>query len=213
MKTHLTRPLKNQRGLITVDFLFSLVLILGFAGLMFALTLTLTMASVTQYVTFAAARNYFTGHIDRDKQIERANQKYLELLGNPVFKPLYTNGWFIVDAQPFVGDHTTVIPQYQDAAQVANKFWGAGTNFTATILDFNIPFFGSTAPDGDGTGAGFKTYMGSYLGREPTTAECLAFVDQRWQMIRNLKSSSGGASYSTGTPSSGGYYPQTDDGC
>jgi len=210
---HLVKPLKSQRGLITVDFLFALVLILGFAGLMFALTMTLTLASVTQYVTFASARNFFTAHITQDQQIDRANKKYEELLGNPVLKPLYTNGWFLVDAQPFVGDHTSLIPQYAEAAQNANKFWGVGTNFTATILDFNIPFFGSTAPDGDGTGSGFKTYMGSYLGREPTTEECLAFVDQRWVMIRNLRSSNGGASYSTGTPAAGGYYPQADDGC
>lgn len=204
--------LNNQRGLITVDFLFALVLILGFSGLMFALTMTLTLASVTQYVTFASARNFFTAHISKDDQIERAQKKYEELLGNPVLRPLYTNGWFKVDAQPFVGDQTTVIPQYAEAAENANQFWGVGTNFTATILDFKIPFFGSTAPDGDGSGSGFKTYMGSYLGREPTTEECLSFVEQRWVMIRNLRSSNGGASYSTGS-GSGGYYPQADDGC
>ena len=28
----------------------------------------------------------------------------------------------------------------------------------------NVPFFGSTAPDSDGTGSQFVTYMGSYLG-------------------------------------------------
>ncbi len=206
------RTLKNQRGLITVDFLFSLVLILGFAGLMFVLTFTLSMASVTQYVTFASARNFFAAHVTRDAQILRANQKYAELISNPVFKPLYTNGWFLIDAVPFVGDNTQVIPAFQEGMAGVNKFWGVGTHFTAAVLDFSVPFFGSTAPDGDGTGAQFKTYMGSYLGREPTTEECQAFVNNRWAMIRSL-SVSGGASYSTGTPAAGGYYPQTDDGC
>ena len=214
MKTHNEKS--GQRGFITVDFLFAMVMILGLSGLMFAVTFTLSMASVTQYVTFAAARNYVAAHTDRGMQEQRAQQKYKELTENAVFKPLYNNGWFKVDDAPNVGDHLQIIPEFQEAARsdgggVVNKFWGVGTGFTAMILDFKIPFFGSTAPDGDGTGSGFKTYMGSYLGREPTTDECLQFTAARWTKIRSLPVS-GGNSYSSGT-GAGGYYPQTDDGC
>lgn len=203
--------IRNERGLITVDFLFSMVLILGFSALMFVLTFTLSMASVTQYLTFAAARNYGVAHVDRATQEARGAAKYQELVNHPVFKTLFTNGWFKVDAQPSIGDHTKIVPEYASAAGAANKFWGVGTSFTAAVMDFNIPFFGSTAPDGDGSGEGFKTYMGSYLGREPTTEECLQFTGARWAAIRNLQVS-GGASYSTGT-SANGYFTQTDDGC
>lgn len=203
--------IKNQRGLITIDFLFSMVLILGFAGLMFAMTLSLSMASVTQYITYSAARNYTAAHLDKATQEARAKQKYEELIGNKVFSPLFKNGWFLVDAEPFIGDHTEKFPGYQDATQGKNQFWGVGTAFTATVLAFEIPFFGSTVPDGDETGKGFKTYLGSYLGREPSTEECLEFVKNRWAAIRNL--SSGGASYSTGTSAESGYIPQADDGC
>jgi len=203
--------IRNERGLITVDFLFSMVLIFGLSGLLFVLTLTLSLASVTQYVTFAAARNYTTAHIDPATQEQRGVAKYMELTAHPVFKPLYNNGWFKVDAEPNIGDHTQVVPEFQQATEGVNKFWGVGTSFTAMVLDFKIPFFGSTAPDGDGSGEGFKTYMGSYLGREVTTEECLAFTAQRWAKIRGLPVS-GGASYSTGTGASG-YFPQTDDGC
>jgi hypothetical protein len=206
-------PLRGEKGMITVDFLFSIVLILGFAGLMFVMCFTLSLASVTQYITFASARNYFAANITEDQQRLKANQKYAELISNPVFKPLYTNGWFLIDATPFIGDNTQVIPGFQAGAGGGfNKFWGVGTHFTAAVLDMNVPFFGSTAPDSDGSGSQFVTYMGSYLGREPTTQECLEFTNARWNAIRNL-SVSGGASYSTNTPSNGGYYPQTDDGC
>lgn len=204
------KMIRNERGILTVDFMFSIVLILGLASLMFVLTFTLTMAEVTQYITFAAARNYTTAHITKAQQEERAVAKYKELVDNPVFKPMYKNGWFKVDEEPTVGDHAKLIEGYQTAASVANQFWGVGTNFYAPVLAFKIPFFGTTVPDGDEDGMGFKTYLGSYLGREPTTEECLAFTAARWNAIRNMQTS-GGAAYSTA--GANGYFPQTDDGC
>lgn len=197
--------INNQRGILTVNFLFSIVLILGMSGLLFVLCFTLSVASVTQYVTFAAARNYTAGHITQDLQINRANAKYNELISGPVLKPLYNNGWFAVGGRPGVGDHTTLIPGFADATEGVNKFWGVGTNFTAMVLAFTIPFFGSTTPDGDDSGAGFSTYLGSYTGREPTTEECLNFMAARWNAIKGL-----GPGYGT---QGGTYYAQSDDGC
>lgn len=198
-------PLRNQRGILVVDFMFSMVLILGLSGLLFVLCFTLSVASMTQYVTFATARNYTVAHITQAAQVDRANAKYNELINHPVLKPLYTNGWFAVDATPGVGDHTQLVPGFTEATQGVNKFWGAGTSFTAKVLAFSIPFFGSTTPDDDGSGDGFKTYLGSYLGREPTTEECLNFTASRWNAIKGL-----GPGYGT---NGGSYFPMTDDGC
>jgi hypothetical protein len=171
---------------------------------------TLSVVSVTQYVTFAAARNYSAAHLDKQQQLARAEAKFDELIGNKIFKPLYKNGWFALGT-PFTGDQTTVVPGYDTATQGVNEFWGTGVDFTAKILDFHIPFFGDSAPDSDGSGSGFKTYIGSYLGREPTADECLQFTAQRWQAIRNLQVQNG-AAYSQGT-STQGYFPIADDGC
>ncbi len=202
--------LQNEMGLITVDFLFAIVLILGFSSLLFVVSFSLSVASITQYVTFATARNYMAGNLTPELQASQAQAKYKELTENPVLKPLYKNGWYQIDAEATLGDHTQVIEEYEEAAQGVNKFWGAGTNFGAPVLDFNVPFFGSTAPDSDGSGSGFVTYLGSYLGREPSTQECLNFTAARWDAIRKL-SSSGGASY--GAASASGYFPMTDNGC
>ena len=84
--------MKNQSGFITVDFLFAIVLILGLSSLMFVLSFTLSVASITQYITYAAARNYEAAHIDEATQELRAQMNYQELISNPVFKPLYANG-------------------------------------------------------------------------------------------------------------------------
>ncbi len=216
--------MNNARGMITVDFLFAIVLVMGMTSLLFVLTFTLSVSSIIQYVTYSAARTYMAGHLDESTQRANGFAKYQELMSNPVLRPLFSNDWYQINSEPNVGDHTEIIPGYRAAANMANpdevegrdlasgrqfynQFWGVGTDFVARVLDFQIPFFGSTAPDGDGSGSGFKTYIGSYLGREPTSAECLEFVSARWTAIRALS-----GQYSGGTPAIG-YYPIADDGC
>lgn len=204
--------MKNQSGFITVDFIFAITMLVGLTALLFTVTFTLSVASVTQYITYSAARNYQAAHITQDLQAERAKAKYEELINNAVFKPLYSQNWFKVDADPTIGDHTKVFPEYDAASDGVNTFWGVGTRFVAPILDFKIPFFGSTAPESDGSGNGFATYLASYLGREPSEEECLKFTADRWSAIRRL-SVSGGASYDSGNYSSDAYVPMADDGC
>lgn len=201
--------MKNQGGFMTMDFLFAIVLIIGLSLLLFKLSITLTTASVVQYITYSSARNYFAGHADPSNQVDQAEKKYRELIQNPVFKPLLSGGWFEILDKPDVGNISEIRPGYN--TQERNQFWGVGTDFTAKLLDLKIPFFGATDPESDGSGGGFTTYLGSYLGREPTSKECWEFTKNRWQAIRNL-SVSRGADYSTGTPSNG-YVPVEDSGC
>lgn len=208
--------MNSSRGMITVDFLFAMVLVLGFTSILFALSMTLTVAEVTQYITFASARNYFAGHLSHERQKELALAKYYQLLENGQFAPLFRNGWFQVDQEPAIGDISRVIPSYRDAAgggnfDSKNMFWGVGTNFTAIILDFQIPIYGSTNPQGDGSGSGFRTFLGSYLGREISTQECQQFMRARWANIRNLEVQ-GAAPYTTFTTNSG-YSANEDNGC
>lgn len=203
--------MKNQRGMIAVDFLFALVLVMGFSSILFALSLTLTVAEVTQYITFAAARNFMAGHITPELQGARALSKYRQLLGNNNLTGLYTSGWFEVAGEPEIGDMTQRVPGYQQPAGSQNKFWGVGTRFIARMLEFQVPFYGSTAASGDGSGSGFGTFLGSYLGREISTTECLQFTAERWARIRALPSTNGGASYSLAPQN--GYKVYDDNGC
>lgn len=196
--------MRNQAGFITIDFIFAVVLIIGLTALLFCISLTLTTAEITQYITFAAARNYVAGHLDEDHQKQRAIAKYKELVSNKVFAPLFKNGWFQVSGEPQVGDMTQLIPAYAPSSGDPNLFWGAGTNFTAKILDFNIPLFGSSNPDGGGADD-FKTFMGSYLGRDVSQSECMDFMSKRWGAIQSL-----GNGYST---AQGTYVVFADNGC
>ncbi len=214
------KSISNQHGFMTLDFLFAFVMVIGFSSLLFALTMTLTTVEITQYITFASARNYAVGHINVLLQENQARLKYKELVEHPVFAPLYNNGWFEV-AKPepgalFVGDMTQLkFPEYtQPSPEQPNLFHGVGTPFIARMLEFNIPFFGSTTDEGDGTGSGFNTFIASYLSREISNNECLNFFnDKRWEKIRSLPVSGGAQPYSAQTPGKEAYVIISDNGC
>lgn len=201
----------NERGILTLDFLFAFTMIFCFTLLFFSLSLTLTVVEITQYITFASARNVYAAHFDVNTQKAVADAKFAELISHPVFSPFYNNGWFEVAVPPIVGPIGPIIQAYNDPSVESNKFFGVATRFTARVLDFNIPFYGSTAPEGDGTGSGFNTVIATYLGREPNTADCTNFTGNRWLGIRRLPVS-GAAPYTTSTSDSG-YYFYADNGC
>jgi len=200
--------IKSEKGIITVDFLFAFTLVMGFAALMFSLSLTLTVVEVTQYITYASARNFYGAHIALPDQNALATQKFAQLTTNKTFGPLFKNGWFEIN-QPLIGDLSTVYPEYKPKnAKDPNLFWGVGTQFIARMLDFRIPFYGSTTSE---EGDGFKTFIASYLGREVTMSECISFSHQRWKAIRSLKAK-GLIGYQTNTTDDG-YIIFTDNGC
>jgi hypothetical protein len=186
--------LQNQSGFITIDFLFSFVLVFGFIIIMFSITLTLSVVSVTQYLTFASARQYFAAHFSVTDQEQLARQKFQELAETPAFKPLYSGEWFeMKPANLQVGDMSQIAPQFTVDDPQRNQFWGVRTPFVAKMLDIKIPFYGSTA-NSDTKDGGFTTFIGSYLMREVTSEECNIFMNQRWQAIINLNSAYSSAS-------------------
>jgi hypothetical protein len=199
-------PHMNECGFLTVDFIFSIVLIFGFTAVLFTVCLTMTVASITQYITFASARNFVVGHQNQTAQQARATAKYQDLVQNNVFGPLFKNGWFKISPEPdAIGDITQTIQGYAPTNGDPNLFWGVGTNFTAMILDFRVPFFGSTVgTDSNGKNT-FQVFMGSYLGRDVTVDECMAIINERWTAIQTLNSS-----YNT---AQGTYVPNSDSGC
>lgn len=212
------KHLTSESGMITLDFLFAFVLVMGFSALLFALTLTLTVVEVTQYITFASARNYSAGHVNVIYQEQQARLKYKELTEGSVFTPLFSNGWFEVaradSANLLVGDATQTFAEYKPSSpEDPNLFYGVGTPFIARMLEFHIPFFGSTTDEGDGQGSGFKTFIASYLSREVTTNECLRFFNNlRWQKIRSLPVN-GGNSYALAPGDDVNYWIVSDNGC
>ena len=197
--------MNNQGGIITLDFLFAFVLVMGFAGILFAVTITLSTVEITQYMTYASARNYMTSHLTQEKQRELAYKKFIQLSSHPVAIPLFANGWFELEL-PLIGTNV----DYQDGEPISYLFQGTTVNFTAHMLDFNIPFFGSTASDETG-GGGFRTTLGSYLGMEVPVHNCVEFTRNRWVWIKTMDSVYSGGNYPAN--SEGNYRLMTDNGC
>lgn len=172
---------KKERGFITLDFLIAFVLVMGFTSILAALTVTLTVVEVIQYTSFATARNFSVSHIDTDAQVEYANQTYQRLYNNPAVASLFRNGWFEISEEPQIGNFIDDFPASDTESGV---YFGARVRLNSKVLAFEIPFFGSTT--NDETEEGFQTALSSYVGKEPTQAECQQFSQNRLEWTRSL---------------------------
>src|SRR5262245_8889364 len=100
MKQQLQKFKKSQRGSITLDFVFALVLISGFSAVLFSLSISLVVVEITQFMTFAAARTYMAGHTSVEEQERLGLQKWDELKRDSELGVFFANGWFeFVDEQ------------------------------------------------------------------------------------------------------------------
>lgn len=205
-----SKVLRNERGILTLDFIFALMLGMGFTMVFFALTLTLSLVEVTQYMTFAVARTAWGAHETRAAQVEIANKKYAELRSRPVFQAIFGRGWFRLPANPDYGDPVqgfngeyTANPTEDNAT-----FYGARLRIEARILDITIPILGSSKTQNE---TGFANVQ-TFLGREVTTTECREFNQARWQNILGLNSLYGRAAQNQQNPGAAvGLI--TDNGC
>ncbi len=199
----LSNPISNNRGLITLDFIFALVLVFAFTAILFTISLTLSVVEVTQYVTFASARNYFAGHLTKQRQEELGKEKFTQLSNSGALKPLFSNGWFELKGFQ-IGTGTA----YQEIQQDSDRFtfYGAAVYLRAPVLNFRVPFFGRTAENEDDA---FEAQITSWLAREPATEECTEFNEARMRLIKNI----GGNTYNHPQVSESAYVVMTDNGC
>ncbi len=179
-KKILFQPVLNSRGLLTFQFIIAFALV-GFFMMLFAVfTLTLIVSEVVQYMTFSSGRALFLAHLDRQSQQTQAQKKYTELKTRtyPVFFQTQ-KGWAVIFDELQPGTGMGLNTAFENQPSSPNLFFGVWTSFQSTILMAQNPWFGSTSEEKDS----FKTFIGSYLGREPTQRECESFHGQRWQHI------------------------------
>lgn len=194
----------NERGVITLDFIFALGVSFGFAILFFALALTLSMVEVGQYVAYATSRAHAGAHASPEMQRSLGEAKFAELMATPVFKTFFDGHWFQLDG-PVIDNFTSEYPS--DPAEDNDIFVGARIRFRAKILDLQIPFLGRTVTDPQ-TGS---ASLNAYLIREVTTQECREnFARQRFNRLVQIEF--GGAQpYIKALPQNA--FLITDNGC
>ena len=169
---------KNNKGLLTIDFIFSFLVVWGLFMAFLLMSFTLMMSSVAQYVVFATNRSHISGHISTDKQDEMGTRKFEDLID--ALRPMVSTGtqsWFRFELEdPDPG------PPQQLGSQNQRKY-GFKINYTATVArETSFPIVGGP---GDGSvGANFgRATVKAYMYREPTTSECLEFNEARWEKI------------------------------
>lgn len=190
---------RNERGFITLDFIFALVMAIGFAAVFFSVTVTLALVEAAQYVTYATSRAYAAAHETEAAQRDLAMAKFDEIMEKGSFKRLLGQGWMKIGPAE-VGDFSSDYSAEPDDS----TFAGARVAMDARLLHLKLPFLGSTAED---SGVG-KATLNSYLNREISTTECREqFTRARYEQIRNLGGPYGGAPGGTGAKLI------TDNGC
>lgn len=178
--------LRSQKGFLTLQFMMSFVLVAFFMMLFAALSLTLAVSEMVQYMTFSASRALFLGHASLEQQENRARTKYETLKTSPGFGAFFQQrlGWFAIT--PALQRDESMGLNLQGFSvddSRPNLFFGVWTPFQARMLALENPFFGSTTEDPQSS---FQTRIGSYLGREPTWEECKDFNRKRWQVLSQL---------------------------
>lgn len=191
----------NQRGLLTMDFLFAMVLILGMTLVLMTFSMALSAVEMVQYMAFASSRAYFAGNLTEAKQKDQGKAKFRELLQTPGIGNLLKPQWIQVSMDR--GEPTNFYDVYGSSPGETGSFIGVRVNYTPKFLEFSIPFYGSIQAQ---SGTGFSSFVTSFLGREPSSEECSTFMANRWNLIQSLSSRFQGAADTK-------YYPIDDNGC
>jgi hypothetical protein len=179
-KANFNRVLKDQRGMLTLDFIFALMVSIGFAIVFFSIAVTLSLVEVAQYVTYTTSRAYAGAHETKGQQEELARARFDEVMATPAVKTFLGQQWMKL-GPPQLGDYGSEYPD--DPGSDNDVFVGARIPLDAKLLHLNIPFLGSTAEDSN---VG-KATLNSYLDREVTTTECREqFTRQRFQQLKNM---------------------------
>jgi hypothetical protein len=204
--------LRNSKGFLSADFLFSIVIASCLCAVFFSLSFTLSMVEIGQYIAFSVSRAHAAAHKTQEDQEKAAKDKFASLQKNKVLAPLFSNGWFEIgaldirgggpsgkdfgDRYPKPGDGTRGVPQT-----------GIRLNFEAKLLDLKVPLLGPTDPDGNG----FKAFLTGLMIREPSSKECRDQIKtQRYKAILNLDKRFEGIA---GVGSQKDYIPMEDNGC
>ena len=169
-----------NRGFITIQFLIAFLIVMFFVLSFLGLSLTLTHATLVQYITYSSARKLSLG--DRDINIQRseAEQKYASLR-ETFFKSNYKEGgtdWFSIPMTPTLGFNTSY--DEDSSGYYRNMFYGVYVPFVSRIFNFQFPLITNSEK------RNLETEVASYLGREPSENECLYFFDNLKNKVCNF---------------------------
>lgn len=220
--------ISNQRGLLSVDFLFSLILAMVLTFMLLSISLTYSAVEISQYIAFSAARAHAAADMTVKDQKDKGLAKLDDLIKkNKVFQTLLgkssAEAWFSLKLKDLrSGGNSSVggdSSENYNAEYPPDPFPATGgipqvglrLDFEARLLRMKVGFLGST---NDNSGVGYKAVVTGLLMREPTQKECqdLMSDQKRYQNILRLDPRYGSIVSKNGV-NTGKFFPMEDNGC
>lgn len=207
--------LANQKGQLTTEFIFAIVIAFGLFTLFFAMTYTFSVIEISQYVVYASARTHAASNLDKETQRQEGMKKFQSLVNSNGLKSLYSGSWFVfgpVSEQMFRQGEGENFSNELSRPSTGNDeylkvFVGLSVPFEAKIISsaMAIPFISSVSGDDDA--AVFKTNINTMMIREISHKECLKHMgEDRRAALKGLVS--GAAYYKVDK-----YFRMEDNGC
>lgn len=167
----------EQSGQSTVEFALAIMMLMGFVLFFVQLTLVFGLGNYIHYATFMAARAQLAAGPNSDDQRERARAVIVRSLKK-------SEGQSGVDRFPFIakaegggdpnGAQIGPAPEFNDGDTALSWLQGVRYRFRSRL--FILPLGGKRGSD---TVKSVKLTSESWLGREPTTDECVAEMSSR----------------------------------
>ncbi len=199
----------TEKGILTLDFIFSIMAVYAISMVFTLLAFTLMFSSVVQYMAFSMSRAHISGQISIIQQQEAVEERFQILQDTYLGKLIKTNdeGWFKVETNGAAREMFDL--STTDDGGRRQKAYGVSLRYTSNILkNFKLPLLGSP---GDGAVGDFGVAnIFSFLYREPSTEECLQFNRTRWNVIQERFPN---LSTMPGFSSGGDHGASSDNGC
>lgn len=204
---------KQQKGFLTVEFAFAMMMSVALSVLFFVLAFSLSSAFVAQYIAFSVGRIYSGGHVSVTEQEALARKKFTKIMSTPALGKLFSKDWFTLayDARPFRSGVDGEVFEEYDSNSEGTRLISTGVRlvYTTKLFNLNLGPLGSTNPQ-DET---FSAKITGFMVRNPTTEECQKFmsvgnrhralldIDDRFKILDRAQGSNTK------------YLPMEDNGC
>lgn len=176
---------KKQKGVLTLDFIFSFFTVYGFVLIFMYLAFSFMTISVSQYITFTTMRAHIAGHKDFASQTIAGQRQYQKIMSKYQSVISSSQGKW-VKLQPI--DETPRSYQsegfnWTGAGGSRQMPYGFGVSYESSLLkNAKLPIIGGIASSSDEFGKG---NLYTFLYREVTASECLGFTKSRWDAIKS----------------------------
>lgn len=212
----ITNHTNRNKGFITGEFIFSMVLAAGISAVLFAVTYTLSVIEITQYISFTSARAMISSNATVEDQVQAAQDKYKSIINQKALKGLFfgDGSLFALSSDPDVrvggASDKDFSESYRDGQSNTDRvaFTGVRAELTPKIMNLKIAFLGSTSETGEASE--FATRLTTILTRESSAKECMdLYVNRRYEAIGIMTD----RFKQYGTQGATDYVPLEDNGC